>query len=87
MADLEKLNAPPVPPQQIEQRRHARLKVAEYYLNDPDARTATGLHLTLDMLGLFPSQDHEHVPTTMSRGRLTNSTMIQTSDARRRAGK
>lgn len=36
------------------------------------------------MLALWPAQDSEHVPTTMSRGRLTNSTMIQTSDARRR---
>lgn len=87
MADIDKLSDEiKLVPNDGAERQRARLPVAEHYLGDPDARTATGLHMMLDMLGLFPSQA-EYAPRYLSRGQLTNSTMIQTSDARRRAGR
>ena len=83
MADLEKLNAPSVPPQQIEERKRARLKVAEYAVRCSASRIGQrewcGIYL--DMLALWPEQDSEYVPTILSRGRLTNSTMVRVRDA------
>lgn len=85
MADIDKLSDEiKLVPNGDPERRRARLAVAEQCIGGRHPQMACATFF--DMLGLWPGQE-EHAPRHLSTGRLTNSTMIRTSDARRRAGR